>query len=410
MLNSESHKIRVALVGNMNNNFFVLMRYLRDLGIDAHLFLFSNEKSHFLPENDTWFIEKWERFIHTMNFPSNYHSVKAFNDEIWNLYFENYDVVIGSGITPAIFARVNKQLDIFKCYGADFYDLPFYKPFWHGGLISTVKANLERFIGSGYQKKGLKETKYVFIFNSNKIMLETERKLGLDNVSKVSVPMVYNEEIKEIDWPKELSNHLELVSKSDFLVMSHSRQVWKTLDNPASIKRNDILIEGFALFLKETNFRDPKLILFEHGIDVEESKKYVRELGIEDNVIWFPLIARKFLSVLIDKCNFGADQFHLGVWGGTTNEYLAKGKPLLNKISVDKTAYESKTGTKFPPILNAQTPQEVKHIFSDYERNVEKYNKIGNDSKLWFEEFMGISLAEKYVEIISEIFSKKNKN
>ena len=32
--------MKVALIGNMNNNNFSIMRYFRDLGIDAHLILF----------------------------------------------------------------------------------------------------------------------------------------------------------------------------------------------------------------------------------------------------------------------------------------------------------------------------------------------------------------------------------
>lgn len=45
---------RVALVGNMNNNHFALLRYLRDLGVNATLLMFSNEAAHFYPQQDTW--------------------------------------------------------------------------------------------------------------------------------------------------------------------------------------------------------------------------------------------------------------------------------------------------------------------------------------------------------------------
>ena len=53
--------MKIALIGNMNNNNFALMRYFRILGADAHLLLYSNdgkgELSHFKPECDTWDIE-----------------------------------------------------------------------------------------------------------------------------------------------------------------------------------------------------------------------------------------------------------------------------------------------------------------------------------------------------------------
>mgnify|MGYP001407938024 FL=1 len=36
--------MRVALIDNMNNNFFSLTRYFRDLGVDADLFLIPDRK------------------------------------------------------------------------------------------------------------------------------------------------------------------------------------------------------------------------------------------------------------------------------------------------------------------------------------------------------------------------------
>ena len=59
--------MEIALIGNMNNNNFAMMRYFRDLGADAHLLLYKNDGqehlSHFKPECDTWNIEWWRPFI-----------------------------------------------------------------------------------------------------------------------------------------------------------------------------------------------------------------------------------------------------------------------------------------------------------------------------------------------------------
>ena len=59
--------LRIALVGNMNNNNFSIMRYLCDLGVDAHLILNytdgKSESEHFIPSSDTWDIKKWSNNI-----------------------------------------------------------------------------------------------------------------------------------------------------------------------------------------------------------------------------------------------------------------------------------------------------------------------------------------------------------
>ncbi len=59
--------MKVAIIGNMNNNNFSLLRYLRDLGINAKLFLFkndgTNESSHFSCSADTFELDKWSPYI-----------------------------------------------------------------------------------------------------------------------------------------------------------------------------------------------------------------------------------------------------------------------------------------------------------------------------------------------------------
>ena len=59
---------RVALVGNMNNNNFALLRYLIKRGIEAELLLLANDgksdyNSHFTPENDSWDCENWYKYF-----------------------------------------------------------------------------------------------------------------------------------------------------------------------------------------------------------------------------------------------------------------------------------------------------------------------------------------------------------
>ena len=60
-------KKSVALLGNMNNGNFALMRYLSDLGHDVHLFLFKNDgkgnSSQFHWTADTFEEEKWRNKI-----------------------------------------------------------------------------------------------------------------------------------------------------------------------------------------------------------------------------------------------------------------------------------------------------------------------------------------------------------
>ena len=85
--------MKIALLGNMNNNNFALLRYFRDLGFDAHLLLFKNDgaghSDHFKIESDTFKIEKWKPYIHQTEISDNI--VCAFNFPLsWLLSLRSY--------------------------------------------------------------------------------------------------------------------------------------------------------------------------------------------------------------------------------------------------------------------------------------------------------------------------------
>jgi hypothetical protein len=87
--------MKIALLGNTCQNNFSLMRYMRNNGVDAHLFLFSNEGSYggkvfqnvdgvgyiasnnpqYNPEWDTWEIEKWQNYIHRLPVPNGMEAI-----------------------------------------------------------------------------------------------------------------------------------------------------------------------------------------------------------------------------------------------------------------------------------------------------------------------------------------------
>ena len=45
---------KIGLIGNMNNNFFALTRYLRDAGYQAELIIVGEENAHFPPQSDSY--------------------------------------------------------------------------------------------------------------------------------------------------------------------------------------------------------------------------------------------------------------------------------------------------------------------------------------------------------------------
>ena len=117
MVNSN---LRIAFVGNMNNNFFCLMRLLRDRGISSDLLLFKNEFEHFLPEADS-FDENDYVLSSVKRLTWSYGATDFFNTskkEISSV-ISNYDFIIGLGPAPAYLSKANRDLDLFIPYGGD---------------------------------------------------------------------------------------------------------------------------------------------------------------------------------------------------------------------------------------------------------------------------------------------------
>jgi len=212
----------------------------------------------------------------------------------------------------------------------------------------------------------------------------------------------------------QLTTKFSFLKKHDFIVFNHSRQIWcsnpdnlKDFDKYKGNKRNDKTIKAFAKFLKITKFKNPVLVLFEYGPDVECSKKLINELGIQNYVKWIEKSYRKEIMIGLKRASLAVDQVRERICGigGTSYEILASGVPLLtftNGVIQDK-----KNLFYNAPIVEVLTEDDIFNVFIDYEKNPQKYKEIGKKAKEWFDENLGIGLAKKYVKLIELLVKDK---
>ena len=114
MQSKNKNKKRVALIGNMNNNNFTLLRVLRDNKIDAHLFLYTNEI--FLPSSDTTDLKYWKRYIHDLEISNGKPDILFFKKSKLQDKLKEFSFFIGNGIAPYILKKINIRLNIFMPY------------------------------------------------------------------------------------------------------------------------------------------------------------------------------------------------------------------------------------------------------------------------------------------------------
>ena len=147
---------RVACIGNMNNNFFSLVRYLRDKGIDAHLLLRNNEFKHFLPEADSYSAD-YLSYTHQLSWGhvTTWYTTSAHKIES---DLREYDFLIGCGTVPAFLDKAGRNLDLFIPYGSDLYGFPFMRFPWFIPLF---------FHFSRSQRRAIKKARYICLDFSN---------------------------------------------------------------------------------------------------------------------------------------------------------------------------------------------------------------------------------------------------
>ncbi len=414
--------MKIALLGNTCGNNFALMRYLVDLGADAHLLLYSNEgvsnsNPQYNPEWDTWEYDKWSDRVHRLSIPNGIEPIIGRPDKLKRRIskgrlidiFSGYDCFIGSGISPSIFARISKKLTIFYPYSTGVE--------WVGEREFSKKLNnisLETPFRNYIKKKQIEgirtakicafggddETKNIFLENDIKI-------------TKIHVPQYYNlEESIGIKKDGLIRKILDKVEVSDFVIFSHMRHHWvhdKNIyskhDFSLSSKHNEWLIIGFSNFVRTHPKSKPLLILVDWGKDSQKSKDLIRALGLQKYIFWTHLLKRKQIIALINYCDIGVGEFLQesgALWGSTGWEVIACGKPLLQTLNFSKIEWKETFGFELPRILDVKSDEDVFthlcHIYADYSYK----NRIGEFNKKWFNKYNGISLAKKWLKILEE--------
>lgn len=394
---------RIALIGNMNNNFFSVARYLRDYGFDARLFLLKEEAidiPHFHPSCDT-FSDDYKEFVETVEISKRPSIFWRFPKEDIKAILGDFDFVIGTSAVPAYASKADIQMDLFVPYGSDVYDLPFFKT--RGGIRKSIKA----FYLSYHQRVGIRKSKYLWMDVTNPSKEKLFAKLGFQGVRiKMNFPFIYLPEYEfgdNANFPADrFHNYGILYNKKhehDFVVFHHCRQSWFTLaKDDFEYKGNDkIVLAAKKLILTHKNIR-PLFVLVEYGGDIGHTKKLIQELNLEDYFLWLPKMPRKELMLCLHLADLGIGELgHSWFSYSVAFEFLAAGVPLVHRR--DDHFYD---GKNLYPMYYASNQDDLYEVFFGFLEHPEKYKEIGRLGKKWIEEWGINKPLLKLIEIITE--------
>ncbi|WP_205958312.1 hypothetical protein [Qipengyuania sediminis] len=394
---------RIALIGNMNNNHFALMRHLRDLGADAHLFLYANEHDHFLPQCDTAMWDRWRPFVHQLGVSNGGRDV--FYRDLGPLArrLGDFEALLGNGIAPVLCQRIGRRLDMFVpyCDGGEFIVEHEWK--WRKPLASTYTALRKRAMEHAL-RDGVDA---IVTANRHEHSLGTFRRLQVPTVD-MFIPMLYAEtSASEPVMPAELQQAAERMDRASLAVFSHVSHFWKTLPVARFMggvgKRNQWLIEGFARYVGSTGDRAALLVMVEYGPDVAASKALIGQLGIADQIIWLPLMTRLQIMRLLDHAHVGGSEFAGMLWGGAGWEFLSKGVPMLHYLE-NESAY-ALPDRPLPPFLNCASAEEIARALLTHDRAA--LRRMGECARAWYERYQGQALAARYLGMLAEAAQRR---
>jgi glycosyltransferase involved in cell wall biosynthesis len=298
----------------------------------------------------------------------------------WERMVADYDIVVAYGVEP-----INCLVDYpAKPYIAVDYGTPL-RDMIAQGKNSVYNLQLLRW----------SYTMADYVILTNPDVRDIADQLGLRNYIFIPHPV---DETRYAPGPSQVRAELESrFGKDVVVVFAPARHDW-------SIKGNDKMIQAFSRLVKEHS-APLVLILNSWGQEVERSKELLRCEGLEDKVIWLPLISKFQMVEYYRAADIVLDQFNIGSFGLTTPEAMACGKPVVLHFDPKVHAW---CFTEMPPVLQAQTPEEIYEQVRRLIIDPELRWQIGGKSREWVIQHHGWEkVANLHIELYRKILKKK---
>lgn len=399
--------MKVALYGNVCNNYYVIAKCLRENKIaDAHLYLNDKLDIQHRPESDDPALKNnYPDWIHMNADWDPFKFLKNF-DKTFVKELSKYDAVFLSDL-GVLLAPYIKTKKIFYVTGGDLTRIPFSDRYMQE--LNGLKFWISRTYIPLMQRRGIRKcdmiiTQPFFPFKSalEKIHVKKEK------VSKSYYPfLIDTNSIKFI--PNSISGIDEVNRKKlepfDFVFFHPSRLFIDKKKNFVEMgvwKGNDNLFKGFAIFLNKYKISKACIAMPEriHSPDIGLAKKIIAELGIEKNIVWLTPsseegFTRNELINYYSLSDLVGDEFGTGWFGAIVLEGMACNKPTFCYVDeeVMKQLYP------WHPIISVKDPEEIADRIAEFYFDKQKAKEHGELSRKWVEDFHSIkSGTQTYIE------------
>jgi|FaiFalDrversion2_1042247.scaffolds.fasta_scaffold07145_1 glycosyltransferase involved in cell wall biosynthesis len=352
--------MRVLHLGNTNNIGYAIARSLREFGVESTLLV---DRSDFITSDCSWEDPElkskpcdWIKYyrntqrhrlsIGFLNIPFPYFHRLEQSLDLAHLARE-YDILQAYNYDTVLCLSQPRKPFIAFCIGGDLNVT---------ALSSTIAGQLMRM---AYRRAN-------FVFYSNINMIESIQKLALHNAYFMPLP------IDTTRYRPDPRPGIKEELDCDILLLSPTRHAWAT-------KGNDKLIRAFAQLVKESPLRI-KLVLCAWGEDLTRSRALCYELGVEESIVWRPLMPKPALIKYYNASDIVLDQFNCGAWGLTTLEAMACGKAVVLNY---RKEWAEACYTEIPPVCYASSTEEIFELLKDFITHPQRYRDLGKTAREW---------------------------
>jgi len=243
-----------------------------------------------------------------------------------NELFDKYDIIQGYGTDPILpLISGNRPFVAFE----------------HGTLRDFIRNDdpTNRLTALAYRKAD-----HVFVTNGD--CLQHAHWLGVENPTAMVHPVDINQHHARNE---SAINAVRERYDADVLLFCPIRHDW-------SVKGTDVHIRALPEIRRLVKGR-VKLVLAPWGLQIEDSRRLIKQLGCEDMIAWLerPLCRLELISYM-QAADVVLDQMALPHFGATAPQALAAGTPVIMSYKPESTAW---IVDEPAPIISALTPEEV---------------------------------------------------
>jgi glycosyltransferase involved in cell wall biosynthesis len=352
--------MRVHFVGNTCNGHFDVVRSLRRIGVDAHLFLPPLLRDpQTAPESvDPSLAGGYPPWIHRMVDPlarlrplgnvGRRDRARLLDCDVIHCHAD-YATWIMDGPTPFVI----------QPFGADFSVLPFGRRFGRSYTRWKDYVPDYRWLGFARQvREAYRRAAAIILSNVDRLWERGYRALLEDQRIAMIGLVMDTEQFSPASAAPTPAAIAALRKDHDLILFQPTRQMWTEPGRRAEggySKGNDLFFRGLAGAIA-AGVRACAIVVDKGSLCTAASRQLVHDLGLAEHVRWVPGMPRHDLVAYYRHADVAVDAFYAGGFGSAALEAMATGCPVL--MHLDREGNRAIYGED-PPVASAASAAEI---------------------------------------------------